>query len=150
MTIAFSILSVLIVLAAGNIALQNRRPQVPLGLVDGKFQEITSKPNCVSTQTSFEDKRVEPLAFKGSLDASKKAIKNAFDAYGAIDVKEEKQNYIYAVATTGTMRYHDDIEVYFDTTSNQVHFRSSSRAGYSDMGLNRERYDAIAKVYGQQ
>lgn len=150
MTIVLSILALLILLAGGNIFRQNSKPQVPIGLVNGKFQEISSKPNCVSTQTAYDDKRVEPLAFKDSLEASKAAIKKAFDSYGDIEIKEETDTYIYAVATTGTMKYHDDIEICLDQEAGVVHFRSASRAGYSDMGLNKTRFDAISKVYNEQ
>lgn len=144
------VIGVLILLAGGNIMRQNSKPQVQLGMKGDVFHEIPSKPNCVSTQTSQNDKKIEPLPFKSSLEASKTAIKKSFESYGSIEIKEENTHYIYAVATTGTMKYHDDIEVYFDESKQEVHFRSASRAGYSDMGLNRQRFDAIAKAYQNQ
>ena len=45
------------------------------------------------------------------------------------------------------MGYKDDIEFYFDDTSNVVQFRSDSRDGYLDMGVNRKRYDEIKNRY---
>jgi uncharacterized protein (DUF1499 family) len=45
------------------------------------------------------------------------------------------------------MKYHDDVEFYIDSIAQQVHFRSASRAGYSDRGLNRQRYEALAMSY---
>lgn len=150
MMIAVIVVGGLVLLAGGNIVKQNSKPQVALGMKCDAFYEIPTKPNCVSTQTSQEDKRVEPLPFKESLEASKDAIKKAFEAYGSIEIKEENANYIYAVATTGTMKYRDDIEIYFDEEKKEVHYRSASRAGYSDMGLNRNRYDAIAKSYNEE
>lgn len=141
---------VFVALAAGNIFIQNRKPQVELGVNEGRFHEIRTSPNCVSTQTSYEDKLVPTLAYKSSTEASKKAMKAAFEAYGAIEIMEETDTYIYAVATTGKMKYHDDIEVYFDEEAQQVHYRSASRAGYSDMGLNKARYEALAKAYMDQ
>lgn len=147
MTIFLSIISVLIVVMGGSIYVQNQKPQVLLGMNKGKFHEITNKPNCVSSQTSFEDKKVNPLPFKGTKAESVQLVKDALKAYGHIEIKEEKADYIYAVATTGKMKYHDDIELYFDETTNQIHYRSSSRAGYSDMGLNRLRYEKIVALY---
>lgn len=72
------------------------------------------------------------------------------ETYGSIVINEETETYIYAVATTCRMNYHDDMELYFDETKALVHYRSGSRAGYSDMGLNRERYDVISKAYRQE
>jgi len=141
--------AVLAVIGTIVIYSQNRKPQIELGLVDGKLREIPEKPNCVSTQTSQEDKLVAPMAFKDSLDATKEAFKQALESYGDIEIIEEEGNYLYAVATTGLMKYHDDIEVYFDEDNQVIQFRSASRAGYSDMGLNKERYEQI-KTYYQQ
>jgi uncharacterized protein (DUF1499 family) len=45
------------------------------------------------------------------------------------------------------MRFHDDLEFYFDDENKFVHFRSSSRIGYSDMGLNRARYKSLMESY---
>jgi uncharacterized protein (DUF1499 family) len=137
----------LILLGAVAIFLQNRKPNIELGLVDGRLREIPSSPNCVSTQTEQVDKRIEPIAFKESLEDSKLAMKAAIEAYGGIELMEEQGDYIYAVATTSVMKFHDDIEIYFDQEAQLIHYRSASRAGYSDMGLNLERYEAIVQYY---
>ena len=149
MMTAVLVLGVLVLVAGGNIMRQNSKPQVALGMNNGAFYEISSKPNCVSTQTSQSEKRITPLAFKDSLEGSKEAIKRGFEAYGAIEIQEESNHYIYAVATTGIMKYHDDIEIYFDENTKEVHYRSASRAGYGDMGLNRKRFEIIADVYNK-
>lgn len=47
------------------------------------------------------------------------------------------------------MKYHDDIEIYFDDSTKLIQYRSASRAGYSDMGLNRERYEKLVEAYGK-
>ena len=59
----------------------------------------------------------------------------------------EEQKYFHAVSTTITMKYHDDLEFYFDEQAGLVHFRSASRVGYSDRGLNRERYNRLIDLY---
>lgn len=140
---------VLVALMAGSIVIQNQKPQITLGLENGKLREIPSKPNCVSTQTAYEEKRIEPLNFKDSLESSKKAMKKALQEYGGIEIKKEEANYIYAIATTSKMKYHDDIEIYFDDSTKLIQYRSASRAGYSDMGLNRERYEKLVEAYGK-
>lgn len=129
------------------IYIQNSKPQMALGLKDGVFQEIPNKDNSVSTQTEFVDKKIEPLLFKGDLKTSVAAMKKAMEAYGDIEITDEKENYICAVATTGTMKFHDDIEIYFDAVEGYVHYRSASRAGYSDMGLNRQRFETLSALY---
>jgi uncharacterized protein (DUF1499 family) len=41
------------------------------------------------------------------------------------------------------MRYRDDVEFLLRTDENEIAVRSASRVGYSDMGLNRDRIEAI-------
>jgi uncharacterized protein (DUF1499 family) len=152
--VLLDILLAVVMLAAGLIILsgivifiQNRKPHIALGLENGKLREIPNKKNAVSTETSFSDKLISPMIFKNNTENTKTALKKALDSYGGIVIKKEENNYIYAVATTPTMKFHDDMEIYFDETNRIIHFRSASRAGYSDMGLNRERYNKIAGFY---
>ena len=149
MTITLSIIGALVIGVAGLLFAQNQKPKITLGLENGQLREIPDTPNCISTQTSQSEKLIEALPLKSSVEASKAAMLKAFDAYGSIEIIEEKDNYIYAVATSGKMKFHDDIEIYFDEESGLVQFRSASRAGKSDLGLNKERYDALAEVYNQ-
>ena len=139
----------LVILAGVVIFIQNRKPHIVLGLVNGKLREIPNKKNSVSTDTAFSDKLINQMTFKDNLETTKAAIKKALDAYGGIAIIKEDANFIYAIATTPTMRFHDDMEIYFDEDRRTIHFRSASRAGYSDMGLNRERYNKIVNFYEQ-
>lgn len=139
--------AVLIVLAVATLVVKNQKPQIELGVDHNKLREIPNKPNAVSTETRQADKLIKALPLKQTLGASKAAMKEALAAYGGIEIKAEADNYIYAVATTATLKFHDDIEIYFDQANNRVQYRSASRAGYSDGGLNRARYQIIAAAY---
>lgn len=149
MWIILCVVGVLIVFMVGSMAIQNQKPQIILGLENGKLREVPTKPNAVSTQTKQEDKRIQPLAFKESLKQSKEAIKEALKSYGGIVIIEETEHYIYAIATTVKMKYKDDIEIYFDASSREIHYRSASRVGYSDMGLNKARFEKISEIYNK-
>lgn len=48
------------------------------------------------------------------------------------------------------MRSISCVEFYFDKEKELIHFKSGSRIGYSDMGLNKERYEKIRKMYYEQ
>ena len=50
--------------------------------------------------------------------------------------------YIHAEVTSAIMRYDDDVEFLF-VTDQRIDVRSSSRIGYYDFGVNRERVDAL-------
>lgn len=145
--IVLIVLGVLIVVGFIVLYRQNLTPNIELGVKEGMFTEIPESPNAVSTQTSQTDKLVEPIAFIGTLEESKEAFKKALTEYSGIKIIEETDFYLYAVATTSLMRYKDDIELYFDQDSQLIHYRSASRVGYSDMGLNKTRYEALKKLY---
>ena len=68
---------------------------------------------------------------------------------GAV-IEQQESDYLYAVFTSPLMRFKDDVEVYIDESSNLVHFRSASRVGYSDLGVNRKRYEAFALALAKE
>lgn len=118
------------------------------GVKDGKFQELPSTPNGVSTQTSQKKKLVEPLPYIGTREASYAKIKATLAALpDNIKVQKQEDNYLYVIFISDGMKFKDDVEFYFDDAKQQIEFRSNSRIGYADMGVNQKRYDAIRKGY---
>lgn len=146
MTIIVIVLVAFIALNALRIYMQNNQTPI-LGVENGQLKPVSKKPNNVSTQAVDEAKRVEPLAIKSSTEATMAALKSAVESYGGATIQAETSNYLYVIFTTARMKYHDDAEFWIDQENGVVHFRSASRAGYSDMGLNRTRYEALAELY---
>ena len=58
--------------------------------------------------------------------------------------------YLRAEARTRILRFVDDVEFQVRPDSNQVDMRSGSRVGYSDLGKNRRRLEAIRKFLIEQ
>ena len=144
-----NLLVVLVLLVAvGFIYIYWQNSQVPeLGVNQGKFKPLDNRPNAVSTQTTQDSKRVSTLTMKQDLSTTKAALLYAIEQYGGAEIKQQDADYIYAVFVTPTMKYRDDAEFWLDEKNKRVHFRSSSRAGYSDRGLNRQRYNALVDFY---
>ncbi len=141
---------VLIALLVLSMTIKNMKIPAGLGVNGGRLAPMPKSPNAVSSQTEDPEKRVDPFPFKANLADSVEAVLKALDSYGNITVIEKKQDYIHAVSTTPTMHYHDDIEFYFNQADGIVEFRSGSRIGHSDMGLNRERYEALKGFYDSE
>lgn len=140
------IISAVIALGAGFMVYKNNALPHYLGVVDGKFAPMPSSPNAVSSQTDDPEKQVSALPFTNLAEA-KKSVKTVLETLGNNEVVAEEEAYMHVVFTTPTMKYHDDLELYFDTTDNIIEYRSQSRVGYSDRGLNRERYNAFSSIY---
>lgn len=118
-----------------------------LGITDGKLADLPSSPNAVSTQTKQSTKLVEALPLKGSIVETKATIIECLDKMGGNQIATQTDDYIHTVFTSRLFRFKDDVEFYIDGNSEQVHFRSASRVGYSDIGANRKRYAAFIKLY---
>lgn len=138
-------LSFIIALIAFMIYKNNSMPSY-LGMTDNRFSPMPSSPNAVSSHTDLEDKKVQPLAFE-SIDDAKKNVKRVLAQMPNNTIHTDTIEYMHIVFTTETMKYHDDVELFFDTTANLIHYRSQSRVGYSDKGLNRDRYNQFSTLY---
>lgn len=141
------VIAVVLALVAYMFYKNNVTPSY-LGVDSGKFSEMPSSPNAVSSQTNIAEKFVEPLSFENS-DKAIQDINRVLSQMSGNEVVVSDGNYLHVVFTTATMKYKDDLELYLDQTSKQIHYRSQSRVGYSDAGLNRARYDEFAKLYQQ-
>jgi len=60
---------------------------------------------------------------------------------------EISDSYIHAQFWTRFFRFVDDVEFLFDDAARIIHFRSASRVGYYDFGVNRRRMIEISKRY---
>ena len=118
-------------------ALFSQRGKAP-GLVVGRLAPAGPKPNAVCSEddTPTPD-HVEPL--RGSMAE----VKAAIEATGGTVVTEQ-DDYIAATYASKLFRFIDDLEVR-DAGDGRVHVRSASRVGYSDMGANRKRVEAIRR-----
>ena len=102
-----------------------------------------ASPNCVSSKADPSDKEhyIEPLAV-ADLDR----IRQVVDGMPRTRVKTAEDDYLHAVFTSALFRFKDDVE--FEVEGDIVHVRSASRVGYSDLGANRKRVEAIRKALG--
>jgi uncharacterized protein (DUF1499 family) len=108
----------------------------------GAFAPCPDKPNCVSSLAPDEDHRVEPFALAGDPDAAWSALRAAVLAMPRTAIVEERPGYLHAESTSRIFRFVDDLELKRGE-GERVDVRSASRTGYGDMGVNRERVEAL-------
>lgn len=116
-----------------------------LGVQNGELKPLGSRPNSVSTQTDKPDKQVKSIAFDIEAKQQMQKVQNVIDAMPGAKILQQSDHYLYAVFTSPLMRFKDDVEVYLDDEQKRIHFRSASRVGYSDLGVNRKRYEDFAR-----
>jgi uncharacterized protein (DUF1499 family) len=121
-----------------------RRPS-NLGVKDGKLAACPSSPNCVSSQTDDRQHGIAPLAFSGDAVTAMQRLAGVIAAIPRTQVIQNKADYLYVEFSTPLMGFVDDVEFYCDGKAIQV--RSASRLGYSDLGVNRKRIEAIREAF---
>jgi uncharacterized protein (DUF1499 family) len=120
-----------------------------VGIQSGEFKALKESPNGVSSQTSIVEKKVSPFIMNTSVSDAKEDIKKQILSYDNTRLIKESDNYLHFVFTTKGFHFKDDVEFYFDSENNIIDFKSQSRIGYSDMGVNKERYEMIKKDFNQ-
>lgn len=105
-----------------------------------------SSPNCVSTKAQDEGHAIAPFRYRKSLTEAKAALKTTVTALPRTKLVEEDEAYLHYEFTSLIMRFVDDVEFLFDDETKIIHFRSASRIGHSDFGVNRKRMEHLRSL----
>lgn len=124
------------------LSLRGKRP-THLGAKDGRLRMPGSKPNCVCSHATSGYGAIDPLKIEGDAAASMAKLLEVIRGMRGAEVIEDTPGYIYAEFTTPLLGFVDDVEFLCDTEAGVIHCRSASRLGYSDLGANRKRIEAI-------
>jgi uncharacterized protein (DUF1499 family) len=112
-----------------------------LGIQNGRLKACPDSPNCVCSYDTDTQHSIAPIAYAGSASDAITALTKVIQSMERTAIITTSDNYLYAEFTTKLMGYVDDVEFYADGSAIQV--RSASRLGKSDLGLNRQRIEAI-------
>lgn len=105
-----------------------------------------SSPNCVSTQATDDRHAIAPFLYRKSRAEAKEALKSSVGALPRTELVEEDEVYLHYEVTSLLLRFVDDVEFLFDDQTMTIHFRSASRTGHSDFGVNRGRMEEIRSL----
>ncbi|MEX0271636.1 DUF1499 domain-containing protein [Leptolyngbyaceae cyanobacterium UHCC 1019] len=131
-----------IAMAGSLFSFSGSRP-TNLGLTDGKLAACPSSPNCVSSQSQDDDHRIEPLRYEGTPTQAIAQLKTTIESLPRTKIIQTTDTYLYAEFTSALMGFVDDVEFYVNPAESVIEVRSASRLGESDLGVNRQRIEAI-------
>jgi len=100
-------------------------------------------PNCVSSRGDTDRQRMDPIPYTGSASGAKSRLTIVVRSMKGAEVVVERDDYVHAEFTSTFLRFVDDVEFWLDASAKVIHFRSASRIGYYDFGVNRRRMEAI-------
>jgi uncharacterized protein (DUF1499 family) len=109
-----------------------------------------SSPNCVSTQAQDEGHVITPFRYRKSRAEAKEALKEVIRSLPRTKLVEEDETYLHYEVTSLLFRFVDDVEFLFDDDTKTIHFRSASRTGYGDLGVNRTRMEQVRGLVDRQ
>jgi uncharacterized protein (DUF1499 family) len=117
-----------------------------------RFAPCPDSPNCVSTQATPEDKihAISPMQYDGSLKEAHQQILAIIKSTPRTTLVTVQAEYIHAEFRSRIFSFVDDVEFYFDAQQSQIHFRSASRLGHGDLGVNRKRMEEIRRRFKVQ
>ena len=109
-----------------------------------------ASPNCVSTQAQDESHSIAPIRYRKSRVEAKEGLKEVIRSFPRTNLVEEDESYLHYEFTSLLLRFVDDVEFVFDDETKTIHFRSASRTGYGDLGVNRARMEQVRTLVGEK
>jgi uncharacterized protein (DUF1499 family) len=100
----------------------------------------------VSTRAQDAGHAIAPYRYRKSRAEAKEALKDIVRSLPRTKLVEEEADYLRYEFTSLIIRFVDDVEFIFDDETKTVHFRSASRTGYGDFGVNRRRMEEIRSL----
>jgi uncharacterized protein (DUF1499 family) len=101
-------------------------------------------PNCVSTEAGDARFAMPAVAFTDAPDAALTRARAALLAEPRTRITLERAGYLRAEARSRLFRFVDDVEIVVDPAARVFRFRSASRVGRSDLGVNRKRMERVS------
>lgn len=88
-----------------------------------------------------------PIQYQGSSEDARKRLVGIVRALPRVSVVEDSGNCLKVEVRSAFFSFVDDVEFEFDDAAQLIHFRSASRLGYHDFGVNRRRMETIIQEF---
>jgi len=118
-----------------------------LGVREGRMAPCPKSPNCVSTQSTDAKHRIDPLDYTTSIEDARGRLLAIVRTTPRTSIVTEEADYLHVEYRSRLFGFIDDVEFLFDDENKIIHFRSASRKGYSDLGVNRKRMEQIRERF---
>ena len=121
-------------------------PPQHLGASQGRLANCPDSPNCVNSQASDPRHAIDPFPLAGDRSRVLHTLRSLLEEMPRTKIVEERGDYLRAECTSRLLGFVDDVEILIDNTAGVIHFRSCSRTGYSDLGVNRRRMETLRRA----
>ena len=115
----------------------------PAGLVDGRLPPCPPAPHCVSSEAADPRHAIAPLLLVAPGADAWHRVVEVVAANARTTVVAQRQGYLHAEVVSPWHVYTDDLELLWQPGQRRIDVRSSSRIGYYDFNVNRERVETL-------
>ena len=110
----------------------------------GPLRDCPESPNCVCTQATRAAQLMPAIPLSRAASAAITTIAADVVNWPRAAIVSHKANYLHLTVRTLLFRFVDDVEFFADDETRLLQFRSASRLGYSDLGVNRRRMEKLS------
>ena len=90
---------------------------------------------------------MDPIPYTGPLDKARAKLLEVLRNYPRTRIVREEADSLKAECRSAFFHFVDDVDFVFDDTAKCIHFRSASRLGRKDFGVNRKRMEEISAAF---
>lgn len=143
-TLLFTLIALVVFMSIGAVRFfwlgrVSQKGNAP-GLVSGRLTQCPETPNCVCTEFENDEAHYfQPVYFSPDANPDLMSkVKEVLTQMGGA-IAAEDTSYVAATFTLPVFGFVDDFECRVEWNEGRLHFRSASRVGHSDLGVNRKR-----------
>jgi uncharacterized protein (DUF1499 family) len=111
--------------------------------MNANLKPCPKTPNCVSTEATDKTHAIAPFRYKSSAAEAMKRLHEVLKRMPRTKIVAADATTIRAEFRTALFGFVDDGVFVVDDATKTIRFRSASRVGRSDLGVNRRRMEAI-------
>ncbi|MFP4475544.1 MAG: DUF1499 domain-containing protein [Desulfatibacillaceae bacterium] len=139
-------LKLLLLLPLAGVLMVGCAASPPSGINNqGRLAPCPGSPNCVTSEG--EDADMACIPFSGPPAAAMERMAAVLKSFRNADVVEREDNYMRAEFKSTVFGFVDDVEIRLDDRQGCLHFRSASRSGYWDFGVNKKRMKLVRERF---
>ena len=90
---------------------------------------------------------MDPIRYKGSVEEARQKLLDIIGTFPRTTVVQNVANCLKVEFCSAIFSFVDDVDFEFDDAAKLIHFRSASRLGYYDFGVNRRRIETIIRQF---
>ena len=137
--------AMLLIISMPLLSCTGKRP-VNIGASDSGLAPCPASPNCVSSDASDSSHSIPPLQLDVPPDEGWKTARELVASLPRTHIVQEASGYLHAECQSALFGFVDDLELHLRPAESIIAIRSTSRLGYSDLGVNRRRVEALRQA----